>query len=390
MPYNVTFLVNGTKPPRGGEMILARTVERLDRSRFVPRLIFATETPFVSRIRSACVESRRFKLDAEVAELYLRDRPWRTPLRTATVASRLLWSRTVPSVSAIAGSWKTNILFCGDNVSKLIAAMGARRSGTPTIGWCHDVLHRNLLGLTLQALNLGSLDRVIAGSRTVADSFPRRSVRSGKVVLIPYGIDTNDFTPAAEGATLQESPEFVVGIVGVLDENRGHRVLLHALADLQADGRDAIQLWVIGTGPEEAKLKRLAVELNIAHRVRFLGYLPEVREVLGRIQLLVMPTVHFESFGIAAVEAMAMGLPVVASQLGGLAEIVEDGRTGFLVKPGEAVELAGAIRRLMDSPDIRARMGQAGRRRAVEHFSLDLATAGLEGLLQDLVESKRS
>ena len=112
------------------------------------------------------------------------------------------------------------------------------------------------------------------------------------------------------------------------------------------------------------------VELNIAHRVRFLGYLPEVREVLGRMQLLVMPTVHFESFGIAAVEAMAMGLPVVASRVGGLAEIVEDGRTGFLVKPGDAVELAGAVRRLMDSPDMRARMGQAGRRRAVEHFSL--------------------
>ena len=112
------------------------------------------------------------------------------------------------------------------------------------------------------------------------------------------------------------------------------------------------------------------VELNIAHRVRFLGYLPEVREVLGRMQLLVMPTMHFESFGIAAVEAMAMGLPVVASRVGGLAEIVEDGRTGFLVKPGDAVELAGAVRRLMDSPDMRARMGQAGRRRAVEHFSL--------------------
>jgi len=112
------------------------------------------------------------------------------------------------------------------------------------------------------------------------------------------------------------------------------------------------------------------VEFNIAHRVRFLGYLPEVREVLGRMQLLVMPTVYFESFGIAAVEAMAMGLPVVASRVGGLAEIVEDGRTGFLVKPGDVVELAGAVRRLMDSPDMRAQMGQAGRRRAVEHFSL--------------------
>ncbi len=132
------------------------------------------------------------------------------------------------------------------------------------------------------------------------------------------------------------------------------------------------------------------VELNIAHRVRFLGYLPEVREVLGRMQLLVMPTVYFESFGIAAVEATAMGLPVVASRVGGLAEIVEDGRTGFLVKPGDAVELAGAVRRLMDSPDMRARMGQAGRRRAVEHFSLDVTTADLEALLQDLVGSRHS
>ena len=370
--------------------MLARTIERLDRSRFVPRLIFAREAPLVSRIRSACVESRRIALDAKTAELYLRDRSWCTPLLAAAVVSRLLWNGTVGSVSAIAGLWKTDVLFCGDNVSKLIGGIVARRSGTPTVGRCHDVLHRDPLGLTLKALNLGSLDRVIVGSRTIADSFPRRSVRAGKVVLIHYGVDTNNFTPAAEGAALQESPDFVVGIIGVIEENKGHRVLLHALADLQADGHDAIQLWVIGTGPEEAKLKRLAVELNIAHRVRFLGYLPEVREVLGRMQLLVMPTVHFESFGMAAVEAMAMGLPVVASRVGGLAEIVEDGRTGFLVKPGDAVELAGAVRRLMDSPDMRARMGQAGRRRAVEHFSLDVTTADLEALLQDLVGSRHS
>jgi glycosyltransferase involved in cell wall biosynthesis len=392
MVCNVTFLMNGAKPPRGGEVMLARTIEHLDRTRFAPRLIFAEDNAFVSGIRSSCVESRQINLDRKSAGLYLREAPWSTPFLAFGVLTRLVRNGTISAVSALLRSWDTHVLFCGDNASKIIGGIAARRCRIPTVGACHDTLHRDPFGMTLQALNLGALDRVIAVSQTVQDLFPRWSVRSGKVVLIYNAVDTDYFAPDAAVSDVrdQEEAAFVIGMIGVLDHNKGHRVLLRAVADLKAQGHASIRLWIVGTGPDEAELKRLAGELGIADRVRFLGYMPDVRGVLAGMQALAMPTVHFESFALAALEAMAMGLPVVASRVGGLAEIIEDGRTGFLVQPGDPVELAGAIQRLMESPDVRARMGQAGRQRVLERFSLDITQAELETLLLNLVGSESS
>ena len=102
--------------------------------------------------------------------------------------------------------------------------------------------------------------------------------------------------------------------------------------------------------------------------VEFVGYRPMTAAVMRYISVVVVPS-RYEPFGIVAVEAMASGRPVVASAVGGLSEIVADGRTGLLVPPGDPDRLAGALSRLLDLPDVRAAMGSAARQRVAEKFS---------------------
>jgi glycosyltransferase involved in cell wall biosynthesis len=101
--------------------------------------------------------------------------------------------------------------------------------------------------------------------------------------------------------------------------------------------------------------------------VEFAGFVPDVRQRLAQADVLVMPSLS-EGLGVAVLEAMAMGKPVVASNTGGLPEAVADGETGLLVPPGNAEALAGALLALLEDPDRAQAMGKAGRRRAVDHF----------------------
>ena len=105
-------------------------------------------------------------------------------------------------------------------------------------------------------------------------------------------------------------------------------------------------------------------------QVRFLGYRRDIPDLLGIMDMVVMPSLR-ESFGIVALEAMAMKVPVVASRIGGLEEVVEHERTGLLVPPGDADALAEAIRTLAENPEMRINMGEAGRQRVAEKFSIE-------------------
>ncbi|MGO9265913.1 MAG: glycosyltransferase, partial [Candidatus Binataceae bacterium] len=116
-------------------------------------------------------------------------------------------------------------------------------------------------------------------------------------------------------------------------------------------------------------------ELGCLDEVRLLGRLEESRELLWALDLFAMPSLK-EGLGVAALEAMACGLPVVASAVGGLCEVVEDGVSGMLVTPGDAAALAGALIKLAESADDRVVMGAAARTRAVERFSMGAMARG--------------
>jgi glycosyltransferase involved in cell wall biosynthesis len=168
-----------------------------------------------------------------------------------------------------------------------------------------------------------------------------------------------------------------VGTVGWLLPIKGPEVLLEAMGHVW-QRRSNIALIYVGKGDLEEPLKAMVRRLNVADRVRFLGWRTDIPDLMHSFDIFVLPSRN-EGMGRVIVEAMAAGLPVVASRTGGLPDLVSDGHNGFLVPPGDAAALGRAIRKLCDTADLRQRMGEQGRRRA-EDFSLQRMVDKLDAL----------
>jgi glycosyltransferase involved in cell wall biosynthesis len=219
-------------------------------------------------------------------------------------------------------------------------------------------------------------DRVI----TITDALHRFTVDrvgvpANKVETIHYGLDT---LPEAWGANSDDDvPESARVLLAVsrLTHQKGIDVAIRALRALPDD----TVLVVLGEGPERAALQRLAKEIGVEQRVFLLGRVPDVAAWLRRSSVLVHPA-RWEGFGLAVLEAMLAGLPVVASNISSLPELVVDGETGVLVVPDDADALAPAIARVLEQPELGAR----GLERARAEFSVarmaDLTAALYSGV----------
>lgn len=179
--------------------------------------------------------------------------------------------------------------------------------------------------------------------------------------------------------------------VGRFERLKGHDVLLRAVARLAAE-RQPVTLELIGGGEEERPLRRLAGKLGIGDRVVFRGWLsePEVLAAMRRATIFAHPSTAPDAMPTVLKEALAAGTPAVASDLAGIPEILDDGRAGILVPPGEAAALAAALRRLLDDPEGRARLARAGRAHAARRFDLWENTAALAERLRATVRSPRN
>ncbi|HXY86503.1 MAG TPA: glycosyltransferase family 4 protein [Gaiellaceae bacterium] len=196
--------------------------------------------------------------------------------------------------------------------------------------------------------------------------------------IVHYGIEPNGRAMPYTGTV----PRFLC--VGRLIPIKGHVVLLRAFADALRR-LPALRLDIAGRGPLEPALRALAKELEIDHAVRFLGYVAPVQTAIEESAVVVVPSMG-EGFGMVALEAMERARPVIAAEIGGLGELVEDGVTGLLVPPGEAQPLARALETLGGDLELAARMGEAGRRRALDRFLQERCTDRTELLYREKLE----
>jgi glycosyltransferase involved in cell wall biosynthesis len=197
--------------------------------------------------------------------------------------------------------------------------------------------------------------------------------------IVHYGIEPNGI-PHAYGS---DEPRLLC--VGRLIPIKGHIVLLRAFAEARRE-IPSLRLDLAGRGPLEPALRALAKELEVDDAVRFLGYVAPVQRAIENTAIVVVPSMG-EGFGMVALEAMERSRPVIAAEIGGLGELVEDGVTGLLVPPGEAKPLADAIVRLASDLDRAAEMGEAGRSRALEHFLQERCTERTELLYEDALRA---
>ena len=212
-----------------------------------------------------------------------------------------------------------------------------------------------------------------------------RVVPNGVWLDVPAGLNGRRGTPAGEIPA--RAPGHVLAVVCArLVPEKGHDVLLHAFARIVK--RVPAHLVIVGSGRLDRPLRHLARRLDLDETVSFLGSLPDGRTVLEHADLVVAPS-REEGAGWAVLEAMALGKAVVASDVGGLREVVEDGRTGWLVPPGDSRALADRMLALIHDPGMRRRMGDAGRARASAHFSSEQMATRTAAVYREVLAARR-
>jgi glycosyltransferase involved in cell wall biosynthesis len=209
-----------------------------------------------------------------------------------------------------------------------------------------------------------------------------------EIVVIPNGVDPERFTPDAaarrrlRAAESVDDGDMVALFVGRLWHGKGLEVGIEAVACAIAGGVGHLRLWVVGDGDESDHI-RLAERLGVRDRVRFFGHRADVERFLQAADVFVFPSLT-ETFGLACFEAAACGVPLIATAVSGVEELLGDGQAGFIVERTPHA-FAGALTRLAD-PGLRARMGAAARERAL-HFTWEQAAAVLLDTYRRLLET---
>ena len=239
-------------------------------------------------------------------------------------------------------------------------------------------------------ITLRLFQRVLANSGMLKDELRKFGFPARRILVVPSYVDTDEIRPTTAEQRRGARRAFgiaanasVVLQLARLHPEKGHAYVLQALPRIARTHPEVVYL-VVGGGWQLDELQRMAGELGVASRVTFTGYHPDRIEALNAADVLITPSLR-EGLSVSLLEAMATGLPIVATRIYGSAEAVVDGETGRLVEPRNPAALADAVVQLLDDlPSARA-MGMAGRRLVEERYSADRVTADIMRCYEDLV-----
>lgn len=243
--------------------------------------------------------------------------------------------------------------------------------------------NRSALHRWAVAWAIGKADRITATSMILRDRTAALLGDSREISVIPFGVDLDKFASAERN--FNETVQ--IGAVRWLTPKYGLDYLIRAVAVLIEKGLK-VRLTIIGLGFMRAELELLVSELGLVNHVTFTGALPnsKVIEYYRTFDLAVMPSIsEGETFGVAAVEAMAASLPVVASNVGGLPEVIVDGITGKLVKPADVKSLAEGLEFYVTNLEARRQHGLNGRRRVEQCFDWQENAAAMMKLYKNIL-----
>ena len=354
----------------GASRSLLRLLRALDRARFDPRVLLPAEGPLATELRAMAVPVIIFpRLSIITREVF---HSWKLPLFLLKIP------RSVFGVWAILR--RENIALVHTNTGTILsAAPAAFLASRPHVWHVRDWFQEFVKYWRVYESWMRHLSRcIIAVSEPVAAQFCDRA----KVRVIHNGFEAAEFAgvdPAAGARFRAEhglGDGLVVGCVGRIKLHRkGQEVLVQAAALLAGRGVRAKYLIVGAPFPGNeshlADLRKLVSASGLEAEVIFTGELSDPRPAYAAMDVVALPSAQPEPFGGVVMEAMSMGLPVIATRIGGSIEQVIDGETGYLVEPGDPVELAGKLERLLGDETLRRRFGAAGRVRVAGHFSLD-------------------
>ncbi len=271
----------------------------------------------------------------------------------------------------------TNIIHAHVSRDYLIAAIACAKK-------CRLVLTRHLLlpmrRSTFHRMCFRKVDRFIAVSQGIKEALLKHDgVDPSRIVVIPNGVSVEHFLSPTVMDELRERLGIppgakVVGIVGQISPHKGHEDFVDAAASLSMRYPKIIFLVVGKESGDGSFLRKLESKINqkgLEEKFFFTGFLENVSSAMGLMDVLAAPSWE-EPFGLVILEAMVTGVPVVATDIGGPREILENGISGILVSPRAPRELAEAIASILERPDLSARLSRNGRERVEKHYNLDL------------------
>jgi glycosyltransferase involved in cell wall biosynthesis len=368
-PLRVMFMLT-SMPVGGAETLLVNLVRRLDRRQFQPMI---------------CCLKERGPLGEELATelpVFQELIGGKFDLRVVGRLKRLMQDHQVDALITVGAGDK---MFWG--------RIAARRAGLPVIA---SALHS-----TGWPDGVGKLNRLLT---PITDAFIAVATEHGrylrevegfpadKVAIISNGIDTLRFRLNATARQqirqqLQIAPKApVCGIVAALRPEKDHALFLRA-AEKTLRNLPQARFIIAGDGPLRADLERLAGELQVSHAVNFLGSRSDIPELLSAMDLFTL-TSQNEASPVSILEAMSIGLPIVAPRVGSIPETVEQQVSGFLIEPGQEDLFAEHWRQLLADPQLALRMGDQGKRFVQQHRSLESMVEGYERLILSIYQRK--
>jgi glycosyltransferase involved in cell wall biosynthesis len=368
--------VHGIEAIGGAERDLIALLKGLDRQKWEPHVVCPGTGPFREQLYAIAVPTHALNLP-----------PWR---KTFALFQR---GSAVRRLGALVDQLDPAMIHVNDiwwvpHTVKAVA--GCRASSVPIVAH----VRQEIEPAKVRRYGLDRVEAVIAISRQVEQSLIAGGVSASHVRTVYSGIDLSGKSLAQDRGAIRSmigvtNESVLLGTIANLFPRKGYEVMLRALPAI-VRAVPTVHYMMVGSDDHDyaARLKGLAHELKIADRVHIVGFQDPVQPFLASLDLYVHPAL-MEGFGIAVVEAMAMGKAVVATTTGGLPEVVGQGETGLLVPPGDVESLAAAVVSLLKDEVRREQMGRSGRARAKERFSLDASVAQVEQLYGEVLGGQK-
>ena len=339
-------------------------VENLDLNRFEVVAI-CPPGPLAGELR----KSRR-KIDLEIVRM----------------SSRLDLA-SVRKIRAYIKSIKPDIIHIHGTRAGVLGRLAAINLGIPVIYtehlWTKNFRLDSRILTFLHYFSNWALDMVtslnIAVSGAVKDFLVTSHISYPEKVVVIY----NGISEVKEQAqVLEDTKDIKIATVGTLNAQKGMQYLIQSMPKVLKEF-PGVSLEIIGSGPYKRKLEKMVKKLKLGKCIKFAGFLPDISIYLAKFDLYVQPSLS-ESFGLAIVQAMSVGLPVVATETGGIPEVVTTGKTGILVPSKDSKALSSAILEIIRDPKMAQKMGETGRKDARLKFNLDDMITELEQIYEEM------
>jgi glycosyltransferase involved in cell wall biosynthesis len=392
-PVRILF-VDHTAALGGGEIALSNLVQNLDRSRYEPVVLLFGDGPLRARLVERSIETHLVPLSERVLHRRKDTIGFSTLLRLADVWATL---GHVRRLARFMREQRIDLVHTNSLKADVIGGLAARLARKPLIWHVRDRIDRDYLPAVVvrvfRRLCKVLPNRVIANSAATLDTVqPEQIKRNGAVHC---GIEPRSRMRVVhdgfQGIAAPDVPRSIrqVGLVGRISPWKGQDIFLKAAAIVH-DRFPDVRFQIIGAPlfaeqAYEQELRRLCTSLELDQCVEFTGFCQNVAEAISCLEILVHASTTGEPFGQVVIEAMAAGKPVVATDGGGIPEIIVDSVTGLLVPMGEVAPMARAICHLLENLELGRDMGRAGSQRVLERFTIAQTARKVECVYEELL-----